>query len=213
MTRRWINVSHNRSECFEDVGPLHPLKVTSMNIDKFPDRSPSHMSRNSFDSNAWIGKSICYPTVNIPRPVILERRRLLKLPPFFSAAIPSRTTPVRDLVEMTTLPSVDPSLALDVHSFSSSPPNLTDAHIDFLFHCPLPSLSLILALLDTFGPINSRPCMRGCSTAAVDADLLAPHGYCAPWQGSLARRKELGPQLQVGVGGRGTVCAQHPCRL
>lgn len=106
-----------------------------------------------FDNTLWIGRSFPYPAANLPKEVLLERRRLLKVPIFIATVIPSRSIPIRDLLEMTSLPkTLEISSILDRRSmFSPMPPN---APANLHYHIsdrPIPTLAFTNSLLDQFG--------------------------------------------------------------
>lgn len=94
-----------------------------------------------------------YPAANMPKEVLLERRRLLKVPAFVNTVIPYRSVPVRDLLDTKSLPSIlEMSSILDHRAmFRSAPPN---APANIYYHIsdhPIPPLTLTNTLLDAFG--------------------------------------------------------------
>ncbi|KZP24064.1 hypothetical protein FIBSPDRAFT_1042366 [Athelia psychrophila] len=111
------------------------------------------LHNKTFDGALWIGRNLMYPAANMPKEVLLERRRLLKVPAFVNTVIPYRSVPVRDLLDTKSLPSIlEMSSILDHRAmFRSAPPN---APANIYYHIsdhPIPPLTLTNTLLDAFG--------------------------------------------------------------
>jgi hypothetical protein len=105
-----------------------------------------------FNSSKWLNGQHRYPKANIPKDILNERRRLLRIPLFYAGFIPSSKISIHDLLDSTSLPVFDNHLALHPNNnpiFSSRP---ADTNLPYdLTARAIPSVTSTSALLLSFG--------------------------------------------------------------